>query len=66
MKILKNFSEDGKHLNRPMGLELYTSSNFFGFFVLEDDANVLKRIALNFVEKISDEGEKVDNHKGGG
>lgn len=43
-----------------MGLELYTSSNFFGFFVHEDDANVLKRIALNFVKDISDAGRQFE------
>ena len=40
-----------------MQLELYTSSNFMGFFVNEDDANVLKRIALKFVKEIQDSSE---------
>lgn len=40
-----------------MQLELYTSNNFLGFFVKEDDANVLKRIALKFVKEISDLSE---------
>lgn len=49
--------EDGKYLNRPMELELYNSNNFIGFFVKEDDANVLKRIALKFVKEVSDSSE---------
>lgn len=51
---MRNLADDGKYLNRPMDLELYTSSNFMGFFVKEDDANVLKRIALKFVKEVSD------------
>ncbi|KAG5672576.1 hypothetical protein PVAND_002693 [Polypedilum vanderplanki] len=51
---VRDLAEDGRYLNRPMALELYTSSNFMGFFVKEDDANVLKRIALKFVKEISE------------
>jgi hypothetical protein len=47
-------ASDGKYLNIPMQLELYKSNNFMGFFVKEDDANVLKRIALKFVKEVSD------------
>ena len=54
---MRNLAEDGKYLNCPMDLELYTSSNFMGFFVREDDANVLKRIALNFVKEVSESSE---------
>lgn len=39
-------------------LELYTSPNFMGFFVGEDDANLLKRIALQFVKEVSDSSER--------
>lgn len=57
VEAVKSLSSDGKYLNIPMQLELYTSNNFLGFFVKEDDANVLKRIALKFVKEISDLSE---------
>lgn len=41
------------HLSKPLSLELYSSSNFMGFFVTEDDANYLKRLALEYVKEIS-------------
>lgn len=59
---MKNLAEDGKYLNQPIDLELYTSSNFMGFFVKEDDANVLKRIALKFVKEVSDSSKLSLNH----
>lgn len=57
IEAVRNLAEDGKYLNQPLDLELYTSSNFMGFFVREDDANVLKRIALKFVKEVSDSSE---------
>lgn len=57
VEAVKSLSSDGKYLNIPMQLELYTSNNFLGFFVKEDDANVLKRIALKFVKEISESSE---------
>ncbi|XP_049280063.1 protein UBASH3A homolog isoform X2 [Anopheles funestus] len=43
----------GARIDRPIGLELYTSPNFMGFFVAEDDANYLKRLALQYVKEVS-------------
>lgn len=51
---MKNLAGDGKHLNKPLQLELYRSENFIGYFVKDDDENVLKRLALNFVKEVSD------------
>lgn len=50
---LRYLVEDGKYLNQPLSLELYSSANFIGYFVNGDDANILKRIALKFVKEIS-------------
>lgn len=41
-------------MNQPLQLELYRSENFIGYFVKDDDENVLKRLALNFVKEVSD------------
>lgn len=47
-KALKQIVDSaGAVLDRPLKLELYTSPNFMGFFVAEDDANFLKRLALH-------------------
>jgi ubiquitin-associated and SH3 domain-containing protein len=43
----------GVNIDRPLSLELYTSPNFMGFFVAEDDANYLKRLALQYVKDVS-------------
>ncbi|XP_021693348.1 protein UBASH3A homolog isoform X1 [Aedes aegypti] len=43
----------GALIDRPISLELYTSPNFMGFFVVEDDANYLKRLALQYVKEVS-------------
>ncbi|KAJ6637224.1 Protein UBASH3A like [Pseudolycoriella hygida] len=43
----------GSHLNQHMSLELYISHNFMGFFVTDNDANYLKRLALQYVKEVS-------------
>lgn len=53
-KALKQVIEmAGTLFDRPLQLELYTSANFMGFFVTEDDANFMKRIALQYVKEVS-------------
>lgn len=41
------------YLNRPLDVELFTNDNFMGLFVTENDANFLKRIALQYVKEVS-------------
>lgn len=59
-KALKQVIEmAGTGLNRPLSLELYTSPNFMGFFVTDDDANYLRRIALQYVKEVSNSSNYV-------
>lgn len=52
----------GARLDRPIALELYTSPNFMGFFVAEDDANYLKRLALQYVKEVSQSSKQITFH----
>lgn len=49
----------GALLDRPIKLELYVSQNFMGFFVAEDDANYLKRLALQYVKEVSNSSKLI-------
>ncbi|XP_037910869.1 protein UBASH3A homolog isoform X2 [Hermetia illucens] len=62
-KALKQIVDSaGAVLDRPLKLELYTSPNFMGFFVAEDDANFLKRLALQYVKEVSNSTISLEPH----
>lgn len=60
-ETLRQVTELSGKLEKSLQLECYISQNFMGFFVAEDDANFLKRIALQFVKEVSHSSESKVN-----
>jgi hypothetical protein len=64
MQILKEMA--GQHplleIGEQMKLKTYTSHNFMGFFVNDEAASKLKRMAMQFVQKVSSSGNGDDSY----
>lgn len=64
MQILKEMA--GQHplleIGEQIKLKTYTSHNFMGFFVNDEAATKLKRMAMQFVQKVSSSGNVDENY----